>query len=134
MTPTLSGARTVVALATTLALYFRCTVGTGLDSGCVLAITKVDAPAQIGPGDAFYVTVIVEYGGWCSYESVVVTRTTGSVTIDARGRDDSGPGVRRSDIRQQSVDVRLDPPFQDPFSIIANQPTGPPTTRLVRVR
>lgn len=134
MTPTLSGARTVVALATTLALYFRCTVGTGLDSGCVLAITKVDAPAQIAPGDPFFVTVIVQYGGWCGFESVVVTRAAGSVTIDAQGRDNSGPGVRREEVRQTAVDVRVDPPFQDPFTIIARQPTGPPTTRVVRVR
>jgi hypothetical protein len=133
MTTTLYAVRSVVAAAATLALYFRCTVGTGLGPECALTIVKVDAPAQIGPGDALFMTVTVQYG-WCSFESVVVTRTTDGVTLDARGRDDAGPGSRRADNRQQTVSVRVDPPYQDPFTIIARQPSGPPTTWAVRVR
>ena len=133
MTSTLYTIRSVVAAAATLALYFRCTVGTGLGPECALTIVKVDAPAQIGPSDALFMTVTVQYG-WCSFESVVVTRTTDGVTLDARGRDDARPGARRDDNLQQVVSVRVDPPYRDPFTIIARQPSGPSTSQVVRVR
>ena len=133
MTSTAYVLRSVVAAATTLALYFRCTVGTGFGPDCALTIVKVDAPAQIRPSDALFMTVTVQYG-WCSFESVIVTRTTDGVTLDARGRDDAGPGDRRDDNRQQVVSVRVDPPYQDPFTIVARQPSGPSTTQVVRVR
>ncbi|HEX6051289.1 MAG TPA: hypothetical protein VFZ21_18540, partial [Gemmatimonadaceae bacterium] len=83
----------------------------------------------------FTVRVTVQSGGCRRFERLIVTQTTESATFVARGHDGEGPGILcPGDIRYTEREVRLDPPFADPYTIVVKQPSGPPTTRTVRIR
>jgi hypothetical protein len=118
-----------------LALGVSCDVSLGPGREITLPITNVEAPEEAVPGASFTVRVTVQSGGCRQFEQLVVTQTTERATFVARGHDTEGPGVLcPSDIRYTEREVRLDPPFTDPYEIVARQPSGPATTRTVRIR
>ncbi len=121
--------------ALALGLVAGCDVALGPGREVTLVIMEVEAPAEVPPGTTFMVRVTVQSGGCRSFDALVVTQTTEQVTIVARGHDASGPGIScTGDIRHTERDVRVDPPLADPFTVVARQPSGPPTTQVVRVR
>lgn len=133
--PSMGLLRISVAWGLVLALYARCELALGPGDDVTLPITNVDAPAEIAPGEVLIVSVTVQSGGCRRFESLIVTHASDRVTITARGRDNSGPGIDcPADIRHNIVDVRVDPPLDDPFTVVARQPNGPATTVVVRVR
>jgi hypothetical protein len=121
--------------AIALVLFTNCEVALGPGREVILVITNVEAPAEIAPGSVLTVRVTVESGGCRRFDRVVATQANDRVTIVAHGHDTSGPGVLcTGDIRHTERVVQLEPPFTDPFTVVARQPSGPPTTLVVRVR
>lgn len=118
-----------------LGLYGRCELSLGPGRDIRLAITSIDAPAEIARDSAMTVRATVRSGGCRRFEQLRVTRTTDRATMVALGFDTSGPGVNcPDDIREGVREFRLDPPFGDPFTLAARQPDGTETTRVVRIR
>ncbi len=121
--------------ALVLALGVSCDVALGPGREITLPITNVEAPEEVAAGTSFNVRVTVQSGGCRQFEQLIVTQTTERATFVARGHDSEGPGVLcTTDIRYAEREVRLDPPFTDPYTIVARQPSGPPTTRTARIR
>jgi hypothetical protein len=124
-----------IAPALALLLAASCEVALGPGRDVTLRITNVEAPAEVAAGAALTVRVTVESGGCRHFDAVVVTQSDERATIVARGHDASGPGINcPGDIRYTDREVRLEPPLLDPYTVIAKQPNGPPTTRTVRIR
>ena len=118
---------------------------TGLVAGCqdalgpgesiVLPITDLVVPAEVRVNDVLVVRVSIATSGCKTLVGLNAVRTEGRVTLTARGNDTSGENANCSDdIRTEVRDYRADPPFSDPFTVVANQPDGSTTTRTVRVR
>jgi len=108
-------------------------LGTGRD--VVLGISELDVPAEAPPGTAVVVKATVVTGGCLSFTKLEATRTAARVTLVARGRDASGPNVScPADIRYTVHEYRAEPPLSDPFTVVAKQPDGTETTKVVRVR
>jgi hypothetical protein len=100
----------------------------------VLPIVSLDAPASVPGGQSFVVRVSIQSGGCRSFTGLDGTRGPSQLVLVAHGRDDSGPGMAcPDDIRTDVRDVRVEPPFSGPFTVIAKQPDGTTTTRVVRV-
>ena len=124
-----------IAIAFALAALSACEEGFGPGRDVTLPITEIDAPNEISPGESLNIEVTVQVGGCLRFEGLSASRTPGRVTITARGHDGSGrtdscPG----DIRYEVARTRVDPPITDPFTIVARQPDGTETVRVVRVR
>ena len=118
---------------------------TGLVAGCedafgpgrsiVLPITDLVVPPEVRVNDVLVVRVSIETGGCKSLVGLNAVRTEGRLTLTARGTDSAGENVScPGDIRTEVREYRADPPFADPFTVVANQPDGSTTTRTVRVR
>ena len=100
----------------------------------VLPISELTAPATIVEGTTLVAQVTVQFGGCRSFERIETTRATGKLTFRAIGRDGSGPNVNcPDDIRTQTVELRTDGPFTDPFVVVGVQPSGDEIRRTVRL-
>jgi hypothetical protein len=101
----------------------------------VLPITAIEAPSEVRSNEEFVVRVSFQSGGCRTFTGLDAVKTTGRLTLTARGSDTSGPSVNcPADTRTEARDVRATPPHTDPLTIVANQPDGSTTTRTVRVR
>lgn len=121
------------ALLLTAAASCELAVGPGED--VLLVITNIDAPAEVAPEASFDVIFTVQSGGCVRFDALVVSQSRQQLNVSARGRDSSGSDVNcPGDIRETNQTVRVRPPLDDPFTILARQPNGPSTTRVVRVR
>jgi hypothetical protein len=101
----------------------------------VLPIVSLEAPASVAAGESFVARVSVQSGGCRRFTALESTRTASRLTVIARGQDSSGPDVAcPGDIRTDVREVRVDPPVSDPFTVVANQPDGTTSTRVVRVQ
>jgi hypothetical protein len=116
-------------------MFGSCELSLGPRHDIRLPITDLVAPAEIAADSVLTVRVTVESGGCRRLEQLRVTRTPSRATIVAYGFDTEGPGVNcPADIRHDVRQVSLDPPFSDPFTLVARQPNGSDTVRVVRVR
>ena len=107
----------------------------GTSRAVVLGISELDVPVEAPPGTAVLVKATVVTGGCLSFTKLEATRTAGRVTLIARGRDASGPNVScPADIRYTVHEYRAEPPLLDPFAVVAKQPDGTTTTKVVRIR
>lgn len=100
----------------------------------LLPIVSLEAPASVTGAQSFVVRVSIQSGGCRSFTGLDGTRTASQLLLTARGRDGSGPGIScPGDIRTDVRDVRVEPPFTGPFTVVANQPDGTTSTKVVRV-
>jgi len=98
-------------------------------------VTRIEAPATVAPGAGFSVTCTVESGGCRTFVRGEATKSNSTLAFVARGRDTSGPnGGCPTDIRYDQAVEAVAPPISDPFTIVAMQPNGQPTTVQVRVQ
>ena len=105
------------------------------DHVVTLAVSDVEAPAQLAPGSELVVTLTVVTGGCRAFERLDAERSASRITLVARGRDSSGPGrTCPTDIRYETRAYRAPPPFVDPLTIVVRQPDGTELTHEVRVR
>lgn len=116
-------------------MFGSCELSLGPRHNITLPITDIVAPAEIAADSVLTVRVTVESGGCRRLDQVRVTRSASRATIVAHGFDNGGPGVScPGDIRHDDRQFALAPPFSDPFTLVARQPNGPETVRVVRVR
>jgi hypothetical protein len=121
--------------ATIACLLAGCGDPVGTSRSVVLGISELSVPAEAPPGTAVLVKATVVTGGCLSFTTLEATRTSGRVTLIARGRDASGPNVScPADIRYTVHEYRAEPPLLDPFTVVARQPDGTTTTKVVRIR
>jgi hypothetical protein len=105
------------------------------DRAIILPVTQIEAPPSVSSGTPFFVRFTVESGGCRRFVRGETTQSSSRLTFVARGRDGSGPNVLcTADIRSDVVLVEVTPPFSDPFTIVATQPSGSPTTVDVQVQ
>ena len=123
-----------VALGLT-GLVAACEDAFGPGQAIVLPITDLVVPAEVRTNDVLVVRVSIQTGGCKTFVGLNAVRSEQRVTLTARGNDSSGETVNcPDDIRTEVREYRADPPFSDPFTVVANQPDGTTTTRTVRVR
>ncbi len=101
----------------------------------VLSVENIEAPATAAPGAGFSVTFRVVSGGCKRFVRGEATKTSTTLTFTAQGRDGSGPNIFcTDDIRYDDVVEVVTPPISDPFTIVAKQPDGSQSTKVVRVQ
>jgi hypothetical protein len=127
--PLLAAATTLGALAACDGLFER-------ERAVLLPVQTLAAPATFTPGEAFTVTATVVSGGCRSFERLDGARAGDRLTLLARGREVSGPGVVcPADIRYEPRTFTVQPPFGDSIVVTAAQPADlAPVTRVVRAR
>jgi hypothetical protein len=107
----------------------------GTSRNVVLGISELDVPTEAPPNTAVVVKATVVTGGCLSFTKLDAAKTAGRVTLVARGRDASGPNVScPADIRYTVHEYRAEPPLSDPFTVVAKQPDGTETAKVVRIR
>ncbi len=100
-----------------------------------LPITDLVVPESASASVPFTVRLTVVSGGCKRFERLVATRRPGELSLEARGRDSSGPNVLcTADIRKDPQTYEVTPPFSNPFTVSAVQPDGSSVTRTVRVQ
>lgn len=101
----------------------------------ILPVVNIEAPTTVAPGAGFSVTFTVGSGGCTRFVRGEATKTSTTLTFTAHGRDGSGPNIMcPADFRTDRVVETVAPPISDPFTIVARQPDGSQTTRVVRVQ
>jgi hypothetical protein len=128
-----------LAMLAALAALAGCDLFSGGDSAIRLPVSALDAPATVARGAALDVVVTVVLTNGCrSFDRLEATRAGATVTIEAWGRDVSGPGVVCTlDVRYEPHPVRIAPPLPDSLRVVAPQPdrtSGGELTRVVRVQ
>ena len=130
--------RTVLPLvaAVTLGALAACDGLFERERDVLLPVQSIAAPATFTPGEAFTVTATVVSGGCRSFERLDGAREGDRITLLARGREVSGPGVAcPADIRYEPRTFTVRPPFGDSIVVTAAQPAGiAPVSQVVRAR
>jgi hypothetical protein len=127
-------------LAAILAIGLTCALAAcgdplGTSRDVILGISELEVPAEAPANTAVVVRATVVTGGCLTFTKLEATRITGRVTLVARGRDASGPNVAcPADIRYTVHEYRAEPPLSDPFTVVAKQPDGTETAKVVRIR
>ncbi len=98
-----------------------------------LAVSEIDAPAEIGATARLAITLTVVTGGCKRFDRIQADRSANRLTLTVRGWDTPDANCT-ADIRFEPRPYEAVPPFADPFTIAVRQPDGSELTREVRVR
>lgn len=122
------------AAAVALSLLAAACLSTTESSRTVfLDITGLEAPATHAATAPLSITVVVSSGGCRRFETLDAVREASRLTITAVGREDEG-GACTADVRTDRVVHVAQPPFFDSLLVVARQPNGTETTRVVRMQ
>lgn len=105
------------------------------DRAVTLPVQDVAMPQELARDAELTVTLNVVTGGCRYFERIDARRSAESLTLVARGRDASGPGVMcTTDIRYEEQVYRAGPVSGDSLTVVVRQPRGDDLVRRVRVR
>jgi hypothetical protein len=123
-----------------------CVAGVSSGVGCnpfepnqsvILPVTKLEAPATVGPAGPLTVTLTVQVGGCVGFDRIEVQRVLGGARMIPWGINHS---IGNKDITcldiliEEPHSVQVDPPLVDPFNIVVEQGDLAPLTAEVRVQ
>jgi hypothetical protein len=107
------------------------------DQSVVLGVSKLDAPTTISPGRALTVVLTVTTGGCLSFDHIDVERSGSAASLTAVGHDAAKGRTDiacTQEIRSESHSFRLDPPFENPFTVEVNRGRVSPLIAVVNVQ
>lgn len=107
------------------------------DQSVILPVTTLDAPSTVAATNPINVTLTVQTGGCTGFDRIEVQKSEASARIVPWGtnaslgrKDISCP----TDVRYETHEVRIDPPFANPYQIIVEQGRMAPATATVQVQ
>src|SRR5450759_5416734 len=98
----------------------------------------LDAPATIAPGTTLTVGLNVEVGGCFIFDHIQSQRTASQVDLTVWGRDIrtgiTDRGILCPRFFVESHEYQLDPPFQNPFTVVIGRGRVSPLIAVVHVQ
>jgi hypothetical protein len=135
MKPALSVCTVWVVLIGTLSGCHDPTSNAGLVE---LNTQTLDAPTTIAPGATLTVSLNVQVGGCFIFDHIQAQRAASQVDLTVWGRDIragiTDRGIMCPTFSVESHEYQLDPPFQNPFTVVVGRGRVSPLIAVVNVQ
>ena len=106
------------------------------DQTVILGVSKLDAPSTVSSGQAINLVLSVELGGCLRFDRIETNRDASGANLIVWGKDISigRKGITcTSELRIEPHSVDLQPPFQNPFTVMVQRGRLPPFVATVQV-
>lgn len=107
------------------------------DQSVILGVTSLEVPAAISSGESLTAVLTVSIGGCQTFDHIEVDRNQSSASLTAWGRD-AAKGRKNVScptfISDEPHAYTMQPPFNNPFTVLAQRGSLNPLTSTVEVR